>query len=363
MSNANMTTEKKSKGAGCLRWLGRVALGFLILLVVAGAAGAIYQAVSSARDAKAYKPTDQMVDVKGIQMRLDCRGSGSPTVVLEAGAQSSSIYWVRIQDDVAKFTRVCSYDRAGYGWSETVHETMLPPQVAGMLHDLLEKAGEKPPYLMVGHSVGGIYIRTVTAQYPDEVVGMVLVDSSHENQSQQTPPEIAESPEWIQIQKALTTSYQILKIAEPIGLVRMLKIMDPGVASYQLPDKEKEPALAEAYRTGFLGAWLRETEMMRAYSGQPGKLGDIPLIVLSREYDVKDVEKEYEAFPPEFQALLTMEVKQQFVDTYNGNQNELAALSTRGKRIVVPDTGHFIQLDKPQVVIDAIREVFGQVAK
>jgi hypothetical protein len=85
--------------------------------------------------------------------------------------------------------------------------------------------------------------------------------------------------------------------------------------------------------------------------------------VLSREYDVKDVEKEYEAFPPEFQALLTMEVKQQFVDTYNGNQNELAALSTRGKRIVVPDTGHFIQLDKPQVVIDAIREVFGQVAK
>jgi pimeloyl-ACP methyl ester carboxylesterase len=363
MSEAKMATEKKSKGAGCLRWLGRVALGFLILLLVAGGAGAIYQAVGSARDAKAYKPVDQIVDVNGIQMRLDCRGSGSPTVVLEAGAQSSSLFWVRIQDDVAKFTRVCSYDRAGYGWSEPVHETMLPPQVAGMLHDLLEKAGEKPPYLMVGHSFGGVYIRTFTAQYPDEVVGMVLVDSSHENQSQQVPPEIAESPEFIQIQEAGATAYRIFKIAEPVGLLRMLKLMDPAVASYQLPDKEKELALAEVYRTGYMGAWLRETEMTSAYSSQPGKLGAIPLIVLSREYDVEDVEKAFEAYPPASQALLTMEVKQRIVDTYNGNQNELAALSTRGKRIVVPDTGHYIQLDKPQVVIDAIREVFGQVAK
>ena len=164
MSNANVAVGKKGKGAGCLRWLGRVALGFLILLLVLAAAGSIYQAIASARDTKMYKPVDQMVDVNGIQMRLDCRGSGSPTVVLEAGGQSSGIYWVRIQDEVAKFTRVCSYDRAGYGWSDTVHETLLPPKVVEMLHALLEKAGEKPPYLMAGHSFGGIYVRTFTAE-------------------------------------------------------------------------------------------------------------------------------------------------------------------------------------------------------
>jgi len=85
MSDANVAVGKKSKGAGCLRWLGRVALGFLILMLILLATGAIYQAIASARDEKTYKPVDQMVDVNGIQMRLDCRGSGSPTVVLEAG--------------------------------------------------------------------------------------------------------------------------------------------------------------------------------------------------------------------------------------------------------------------------------------
>jgi pimeloyl-ACP methyl ester carboxylesterase len=363
MTQATMEDGKKHKRAGCLRWLGRAALGFLILLSVLVTAGAIYQSVSSARDAKIYKPVDQMVDVNDIQMRLDCRGSGSPTVVLEAGAQSSSIVWVRIQDDVAKFTRVCSYDRAGYGWSDVVHEAMLPQQVAEMLHALLEKAGEKPPYLIVGHSFGGVYVRTFTTQYPDEVVGMVLVDSSHENQSQQAPPEIAKSPEYIKLQKAGSTSLQILQIAEPIGLVRAFKMMDPGIASLQLPDKEKEPARAEMYRSGFIGAYVRETDMIATYSGQPKKLGDIPLIVLSQKMDVKDVQKMFEPYPPAIQSLLTMEVMQQVVDTYNGNQNELAALSTRGKYIVVEDSGHFIQLDKPDVVIDAIRDVFEQVAR
>ena len=112
------TAGPKRRGAGCLRWLGRVALGVLALLLVLMTAGAIYQAIASARDAKTYKPLDQMVDVNGTQLRLDCRGAGSPTVVLEAGAQAYGLHWWRVQDEVAQFTRVCSYDRPGYGWSD-----------------------------------------------------------------------------------------------------------------------------------------------------------------------------------------------------------------------------------------------------
>ncbi len=363
MSNANVEVGKKSKGAGCLRWLGRVALGGVILLLGLAAIGAIYQAIASVRDAKAYKPVNQMVDVNGIQMRLNCRGSGSPTVVLEAGAGSSSSVWVRIQDEVAKFTRVCSYDRPGYGWSDPVAEALNPQKVAELLHTLLEKGGEQPPYLMVGHSLGGVYVRTFAAQYPDEVVGMVLVDSSHENQNQQAPPEIAKSPEYIKLQKAGATSLQILQITAPIGVLRAFKLMDPAVASLQLPDQEKGSALAEMYRTSFIGAYVRESDMMATYSGQPKKLGDIPLIVLSQKMDVMDVQKMFEPYPPAIQSLLTTEVMQQVADTNNENQNELAGLSTRGKRIIVEESGHFIQLDKPQVVIDAIREVFGQAAR
>ncbi len=362
MSNANMTGEKKRRGIGCLGWLGRVALGASILVLGLVAVGAIYQAVASAREAQMYKPVDQMIDVNGTEMRLDCRGTGSPTVVLEAGAESSSIYWWRIQDDVAKFTRVCSYDRAGYGWSEPVREQLFPQQVAGMLHDLLEKGGEQPPYLMVGHSFGGIYVRTFTAQYPGEVVGMVLVDSAHENQAQKVPAEIAESPEFAQLRQAQSLNLQIYQIAAPIGLFRAFKLLDPAVASLKLAEAEKGAARAEMYHTDYFGAYAREVEMMTAYEAQPGTLGSLgamPLIVLSAKIDAQ---KFYEMYPPALQAKISMELVQQQVDGLNGLQDGLAALSSRGKRIVVEDTGHFIQLDAPQVVLDAIREVFGQIA-
>ncbi len=358
MSNANVAVGKKSKGAGCLRWLGRVALGGVILLLGLAAIGAVYQAIASARDAKMYKPVDQIVDVNGIQMRLDCRGSGSPTVVLEAGLGGSSTTWMRIQDEVAKFTRVCSYDRAGYGWSDSVREAMSPQRVAEMLHALLENGGESPPFLMVGHSFGGIYVRTFTAEYPQDVVGMVLVDSSHENQSQQVPPELVDDFE--KLSNAQSISTLILQIAEPIGLVRAFKFLDASFNSFQLTEEEKERMLAEMYRTVYIGANVREGEMSSAYSGQPEPLGDMPLIVLSQKMDAQ---KLFEPYPPAIQSQLTMERWQQEADIYNEMQDELAALSTRGERIIVEDSGHFIQLDQPQVVIDAIREVFGQVAR
>ncbi len=357
MSNTNMATGKKSRGAGCLRWLGRVVLGGLVLIAGLAAIGAIYQAVASARDAKAYKPIDQMVDVNGIQMRLDCRGNGSPTVVLEAGAGSSSIYWALIQDDVAEFTRVCSYDRAGMGWSDSVRGELSPRQVAGMLHDLLEKGGVQPPYLMAGHSLGGVYVRAFAAEYPEDVVGMVLVDSSHESQNQKVPPEFEK------LSKAQTASLQFFRIAAPLGVVRAFKMLDAGIASLPLAEEEKGSLLAEMYRTSYWGASAREANMFVAYSSQPrelNSLGDMPLIVLSEEMNGR---KLYQQIPPAYQSQITLEMMERQAEDFNRMQDELTALSTRGKRIVVGESGHFIQLDAPRVVIDAIRDVFEQVSR
>jgi len=356
MSSDNIPVEKKRKGAGCLRWLGWAALGALILLLGLIVVGAIYQAVASEKESKTYKPLDQMVDVDGLQMRLDCRGSGNPTVVLETGAGMYSIAWLRIQDDVAKFTRVCSYDRAGLGWSDGVRETLPPERIAEMLHALLEKGGEKPPYLMVGHSLGGIYVRAFERLYPEDVVGMVLVDSSHENQNQLFPPE------FVKVETMQAAAFQFCQATAPFGFVRAVKMMDAFTVAFPVTEEEKVPLLAAMYRTGYCGAAAREAGMFNAYASQPNdltRLGDMPLIVLTSGYDAQE---KYDELPPYFQSQVTVEVMQQEVDAWDAMQDELAGLSIRGKRINV-ESGHNIQLDSPQSVLDAIREVFDQVAQ
>jgi len=304
--------------------------------------------------------------VNGIQLRLDCRGVGSPTVVLEAGAQSHSIHWWRIQDEVAKFTRVCSYDRPGYGWSDPDRGMSSPKQVAELLHELLQAGGEGPPYLMVGHSLGGVFVRAFAAEYPGEVVGMVLVDSSHEHQDRQIPPELEEISQ-VKVEISLT-NLRIFQVAAPLGLLRVSRILDPGLDILGLPETEKGPVLAQVYRSGYYAAIGREVELMASCLSQTGELqglGDMPLIVLSAEQDAREMYEEMVIYEPylDSPSQLTLQVVQQYVDTMDERQDELAALSTRGKRIVVEETGHFIQLDQPQVVIDAIREVFEQVPR
>lgn len=366
MSNTDAADGKKRRGAGCLRWLGRVALGGVILLLGLAVIGAVYQGIASARDAKLYKPVNQMVDVNGLQMRLDCRGVGSPTVVLEAGAQSYSIHWWRIQDEVAKFTRVCSYDRPGYGWSDPAPAMSSSEQVAGLLHALLEAAGEGPPYLMVGHSMGGVFVRAFAGEYPDEVVGMVLVDSSHEQQNLAYPPEFEEVAA---LQTDLANkSLPILQTAATLGVLRVSGYLEPNFTFLGMPDDQREPVLAQVYRSGFYGAIKREVALGEVCLSQPGglkSLGDMPLIVLSAEQDAREMYETLALLKPylDSPSQLTLQVVQQYVATMDEMQDELAALSTRSRRIVIEDSGHFIQLEKPRVVIDAIREVFEQVPR
>src|SRR3989304_8969128 len=108
---------------------------------------------------------------------------GSPTVILEAGASSPSLVWFLVQEKVAEFTRVCSYDRPGFGWSESTSAPLSIDQMAANLHQLLETAGIPGPYILVGHSAGGVYIRSFARHYPSEVRGVVLVDFSPASQA------------------------------------------------------------------------------------------------------------------------------------------------------------------------------------
>ena len=163
----------KRRGRGCVSWLGWVAVLMIGLIVF----GYFYEPWAEARDAKAYPPPGQLVDVGGYRLHMNCTGSGSPTVVIESGWGDSSAAWGWVQPEVAKTTRVCAYDRAGMGWSDASPRPRTAREFAKDLHTLLEKVNEPGPYVLVGHSLGGYTVLVYAHDYPDEVSGLVLVDA------------------------------------------------------------------------------------------------------------------------------------------------------------------------------------------
>ncbi len=163
---------------GCLFTIGRVLKWFVIILIVLVLLGVVYQTVATEIDKRAYAPRGQFYTVNGHQMHIVCKGEGNPTVVLEGGATAESLWWYRVQQQLAEHTQVCAYDRAGLGWSEVANGSRDPLTIADDLHGLLQEAGVPGPYILAGHSFGAVWARIFTAQYPQEVSGIVLVDST-----------------------------------------------------------------------------------------------------------------------------------------------------------------------------------------
>jgi pimeloyl-ACP methyl ester carboxylesterase/FtsH-binding integral membrane protein len=156
------------------RWLLYPVLAVLMIASVGGG----YQTVRESLDAKAYPPPGQLIDVGGHRLHLHCTGSGSPTVVLEPGGGASSSDFAWIAPAVARDTRVCVYDRAGRGWSDPTDGPQDGAHIAADLHTLLQRAQVPGPYVLAGHSFGGLYVQSFAAQFPDQVAGMVLLDST-----------------------------------------------------------------------------------------------------------------------------------------------------------------------------------------
>ena len=162
------------------KWLKRIVLGLLALVALLVGIGLSSQAILSNIDQGKYTPPGQLVDVGGFKLHLHCTGHGSPTVILDTGLGVPASSWALVQREVAKTTRICSYDRAGYGFSEPGPLSRTSERIAEELHALLAAAGEKGPFVLAGHSFGGLNVRLFEHAYPSEVSGMVLIDSAAE---------------------------------------------------------------------------------------------------------------------------------------------------------------------------------------
>ncbi len=213
---------------------GRVQIYLVFAILALSAVGGGYAIVGEATDSNALPATGRLIDVGGHKLYLNCVGSGSPTVVLEpgGGGTSSQLGW--IEPAVARSTRVCVYDRAGRGWSETADSPQDGAQIATDLHTLLHRAGEPGPYVLAGHSFGGLYVRIFAAHYPDEVAGLVLVDStaSKEPAKSVVPPARTGSSD-----DAVGRVSVLASLSARVGLTRLLGQLDLGTLPPQLPGR------------------------------------------------------------------------------------------------------------------------------
>lgn len=312
------------------KWSKRIFKVLAVFITGSLFTGAIYQFAATGMDERNYQPPGKLIDVGGYRLHLNCTGEGPSTIVMDAGLGGGVLDWSAVQPEVSKFARVCTYDRAGMGWSEKGISPRTSQQIATELHTLLGNAGIQGPFILVGHSIAGVNMQTYASRYPDEIAGMVLLDSSHENQLSRPEFRI---PFFIPL---------LTKVLSPFGFGRLIKF-----ASAPNPNLSPEINTERNAIYSHTGNMYTIADEMSAIPdsldqlrASPMKFGDKSLIVISR--GKKEDSSEDTA---------------RTEDAWRDFQTDLVSRSTKGKQIIAEKSGHYINFDQPELVIDAIRQV------
>ena len=329
-----MSSRPRAKVARALDLTILLAVNVMVLGVAISSS--VNSVLTESFKAKHPEPgTDYLVN--GKKMHMNCTGAGSPTVVLEAGLGWDSLVWGGVQPALSKSTRVCSYDRAGFGLSDPLPGPRDAVHIAGELHALLKEAGVTGPIVLMGHSVAGMYIREYATQYPEQVAGLVFIDSSTPLQNRDPHLSMGQGAglqQWASILEMRATSIA--------GYPRFEKgCAGPGAGLGAGLDREAASMLGEDLCHVHYEAMQAEFDSFDA-SGeetvQTGPFGDLPILVISQD-TMKLISK-----PSAGQG------EREFAKTWNGMQEKLKELSTRGRRIIAKGSDHNLTLERPDVI-------------
>jgi pimeloyl-ACP methyl ester carboxylesterase len=343
--------------------------GIVALAILLALSGAVYQFTGTWLDKRRFPQEGRSVQVGDhVRLNINCSGhsaAGNPTVVLDSGMGIPALGWTNVQSGIAQFARVCSYDRAGYGWSDTGPEPRTSLQIAKELKALLIADGQQGPFVLVGHSFGGFNVRVYTHLYPTDVLGVVLVDGAHEDEDTQInallPPAVVEKENRRDLWNA-RLDFIVRPARVRLGVERLQVATGLGNPSYGvLSDSSR--TFSRTFRQELL--YLRQQqkfqegvtsesnafEESKAEVRAAGNLGDRPLIVLTAG----------RPYPPD--SLLTKEEMEQQDNLWiNVLQAQETHLSSRGKQVIVSDSSHMIPFERPETVVNAVQEVYAQVS-
>ena len=314
----------------------RVVLSIVVLGAVAVMGSTSYNAIAVHHFWSHNPAPGRIVDVGGYGMHIDCTGNGSPVLILEAGGQNDSTIWRGVQPALSKTTTVCSYDRAGTGWSDTQPGPRDADHIAAELHQLLFQAGIKGPVILMGHSIGGLFIRDYATHYPADVAGLIFVDSSTPFQERNaalvraTPPKTSRD-------KAVDfiTQPWTLNLAVVAGTPRLLGIC----RSARNPSDYIEKLQHEEYCRLRKSAWdeVSQFDLSSQETVDSRPFGALPILILSQ-----DTTKGLPAKPSQ------SELDRR--NAWSQMQEDLKKLSTRSRRIIAKNSAHHIVLDRPDLI-------------
>jgi pimeloyl-ACP methyl ester carboxylesterase len=303
-----------------------------LAVAAAGIACAAYQRIGDASDRRRHPPPGRLVDVGGRRLHILAAGDGTPAVVIVPPLGSNVLEWVRVLRAASTQTTVCAYDRAGLGWSDPPRGPVTVDAMAEDLHALLSAAGIAPPYIVAGHSFGGLIARRFQARYPGDVAALLLIDSSHEDQARRLG-----FGAWHGIKRAARSQARILgarRLAASLGLAGGL---DAASLARETVPEYAAAAKAVSLSTRQQRGLAREMLLLARPQGQPSDLGALPLAVLSAGNAKR---RQWPAW-----------------HAWTQLQDELAALSTDSVHSYAVNADHNIHLDDPDAVVQAIKDL------
>jgi pimeloyl-ACP methyl ester carboxylesterase len=312
-------------------------LSLLALAAVVIAGSSAFNAVALYRFR--HSPPGQTILVNGHAMRIDCSGSGSPVIVLDAGLGNNGLIWGRVQPALAKTTRVCSYDRAGFGWSEPLPPPRDADHIATELHELLAAAQVTGPIVLMGHSIAGIYMRDYATRYPENVAGLIFVDGSTPLQNRNPAFKAHFNPQPPSLFQAL---WKQAKSAA--GIPRLL-----GECSDSLPGFDPHAAQLEAEdqchdRSAAVAAELESFDRSGEETVHTGPYGTLPILIFSQD-------------PVRTAKVQTMDI----VAAWNQMQEDLKQLSTHSRRIIAQGSTHYVQGDRADLIESEVPKFIEQI--
>lgn len=303
----------------------------ILICLLVGSGGVAFNALSIRHYRRIAGVPGKLYNVDGYSMHMYCTGEGSPAIVLSSGLGDDFTAWAKVQPVLARQTRVCSYDRAGFGWSESRPGIQDADAISSQLHRLIQAADVPRPFVLVGHSISGIYLRSYAAHYPTDLAGLVFVDGATPLQDDRIPKAL------VKIQEDQRSQLPWQKLLMTLGWYRLhgdCTSVPPGFEAYSAWIK------ADSCIPSQVNAMENELDAERA-SGEEtihaGPFGNLPILILSRDPNV---------LAPNWPASVS---KANSV-AWSQMQEEAMGLSTQSKRIIAKGSDHYIQNDRPDLV-------------